>query len=179
MVIHAPPSVSQIHITRAVPYELFRHERHRLFIPSQMAPPVLMCNDADGCLLDIKLSSSDLQKGFHIYQTEEQCHWALSGEAVEDRNDIRDQRDREGIISANVVYLCLGGDSHEHLFVIVKVVSILALLPEMVLCQHHLPGLLCLLDTFVSVLHYILYLAGQHNLHSTQGKVSNILSQQM
>ena len=72
LVISAPPGVSQIHITRALPYELYKNEKHRLFIQMQKFPPVLMCNDVDGCVVDIKLSRHDLSDGPVVYQTEEQ-----------------------------------------------------------------------------------------------------------
>ena len=83
-VITAPPSVIQLRITKALPYDSASFGRHRVFLDNYKAPPVLMCNSMDGCELDTNLSRSDLDKGPVLYQTNETCRWALSGVAVED-----------------------------------------------------------------------------------------------
>lgn len=84
VVIAVPPTVVQLRITKAVPYELYTSSRHRVFLETQTAPPILICNNVDGCSLDINLSRSDLDRAPALYQTNGECHWALSGEAIED-----------------------------------------------------------------------------------------------
>ena len=91
VVITAPPTVVELRITRAVPYELYASARHRVFLETQTAPPILMCNNVDGCSLDIKLSRSDLDRAPAMYQTNGECHWALSGEAIEDTGSTSSQ----------------------------------------------------------------------------------------
>lgn len=84
IVISAPPNVSQIHITKAVPYQAHSFARHRLFVQIKEAPPIVVCNDDVGCSLDVKLSKKDIDSGPVFYQTEGECNWALSGEATEE-----------------------------------------------------------------------------------------------
>lgn len=106
IVISAPPNVSQIHITRALPYEAYPNERHRLFIQIREAPPVLVCNDIDGCSLDVKLSQTDLENGPVLYQTEGNCQWALSGEAVEEPGKSAQKTTLTDSTTSYLKYLC-------------------------------------------------------------------------
>ena len=86
VIISAPPNVSQLRITKALPYDVDSYQpRNRLFLDTQNAAPVLICNNTgkivDGCSLDISLSRSDLDRGPVLYQTREECRWALTGVA--------------------------------------------------------------------------------------------------
>ncbi len=100
--ITVPSNVQGLRITRALPYEMESgFSRHRLFIETQKAPPILVCNDQDGCNnVDINLSRSDLDRGPVLYETNGECRWALSGDAVEDTARASEPRENAGGDSA-------------------------------------------------------------------------------
>ncbi len=100
--IMVPSNVQGLRINRALPYEMESgFSRHRLFIETQKAPPILVCNDSDGCNnVDINLSRSDLDRGPVLYETNGECRWALSGVAVEDTAMASEPRENPGSDSA-------------------------------------------------------------------------------
>ncbi len=101
--ITVPSNAQGLRISRALPYEMESgFSRHRLFIETQKAPPILVCNDQDGCNnVDINLSRSDLDRGPVLYETNGECRWALSGVAVgEDTARASEPRENLGDDSA-------------------------------------------------------------------------------
>ncbi len=107
VVITAPPNVSQLRITRALPYDLAPSlaPRNRLFLQTHQAPPILICYNTerssdDGCKLDITLSRSDLDRSPVLYETRDDFSWALTGVAEEDATSVVNQQDEPWVKSA-------------------------------------------------------------------------------